>query len=109
MHLILDARLPIERRCWDETRARALVVNLVRVAGLHIIAGPFTASWRNKVQAIALMAESHVSAEIDTETGEVHVDIFSCKRVPSSAARVAFAELRPEGWRLRVLARTEVP
>ena len=108
MQMILDGRLPIEQRCWSETRAAAFVTLLARETGLHIIAGPFTASWRNRVQAFAIIAESHVAVEIDTETGEAHVDVFSCARLRPAVARIVFEELKPKPWKLRLLRRGEL-
>ena len=106
--MLIDGHLPIEHRCWDETRAVRFVARLARETGLHIIAGPFSARWRNKVQALAIIAESHVSIEVDTASGEAHVDVFSCRRLPPAVARAIFEELRPKPWRLRMLPRGEL-
>jgi len=108
MQMILDGRLPLERRIWDETRAAQFVTRLAQETGLHIIAGPFSARWRTRVQAFAIIAESHVAVEVDTATGEAHVDVFSCARVPPVCARIAFEELRPKPWHLRLLPRGEL-
>lgn len=77
-HLTVDG-LGRRPQLWSPEGVERLLLELVQVAAMNLIAGPEVRTSGDNICGIAILAESHTSAHLDTSSGAAHVDLFSCK------------------------------
>ena len=88
MHVAVDGRGRDTFR-WTRAAAERFCHQAVRLATMTLISGPHSEATGSRICAIAILAESHVAAHLDTATREAHLEMFSCNDFPSPL----FAEL----------------
>ena len=78
MHVTIDGRGTINEN-WSIRGAHAFCIRSIGLAEMTLISGPNVMALRGRIYAHAILAESHVSVQLDKRTSEVFVDMFSCK------------------------------
>lgn len=105
-HVYFDGRTALT---FDRPSLERLVSDLAELSGLKVILGPVSAEYATKRQAICIIAESHISVELDVVSGAFWLDVLSCRPVPPCLGRRVFEVLRPERWKLGMLPRGRLP
>src|SRR3990167_4139658 len=88
MHVAVDGRGRDTFR-WTRATTERFCHQAIRLADMTLISGPHSEAIDTRICAIAILAESHVAAHLNTATREAHLEMFSCKDFPSPL----FAEL----------------
>lgn len=78
MHLRIDGRIATEPGGSYRELLADFCVEAVELTGLHLIDGPHTVETPDVTQAIAILAESHVSVEMIHRSRAYFVDVFTC-------------------------------
>lgn len=82
-HIIFDAIGCDAKRIGDEQFVFKLLMEIPRMIGMQILAGPNLIRDRNPdnlgITGIEIISFSHISIHTFTKTREAFVDIFSCK------------------------------
>lgn len=99
-HLMLDGHG--DPKGWSAAKLLRLMRALVRLTGLTPIVGPSTLEANPQlIVGFCVIAESHVSAHLDKSTGNVWIDVFSCRPFPYTGVE-ALVRRRLRLDRLRV-------
>lgn len=88
MHVTVDGRRS-GVHTWNGATAKDFCLQAIRLADMTLISGPHVASWPPSICAIAILGESHVAVHLDRDSGEAHLELFSCKDFP----RAPFVDL----------------
>src|SRR3989304_2277798 len=104
MHIAVDGRGRDTFR-WTRATAERFCHQAVRLAAMTLISGPHSEAAGSRICAIAILAESHVAAHLDTATREAHLEMFSCNDFPSPL----FAELCRSSFDLEAALAVELP
>jgi len=104
-HVTCDGRALPEALTIDSVSA--WLEDVIALSGLDVIAGPNVYEYHGVFIGFAVIAESHLAAHANTETGELYAELFSCKPFEVSAfveATVRHFGIVDQGatrWRLR--------
>lgn len=79
----------------DVERASTCLLALSRALELTVVQAPGAARADRGVVGVVLLAESHAALHTDRESGQLFVDVFSCKRVDVERAASVVAEHYP--------------
>lgn len=78
MHIRIDGRLHPGTGLPTRETVADFCVEAVQLTGLTLIDGPHSFDHESTVQAIAILAESHVSIEVIKSHRAYFVDVFTC-------------------------------